>query len=434
MTKRIFAIVLIYFLTVAAWATLGGTVAKRTVTSRRQLANSVEGLWGSAQTQLAPTLYLTWPVTRLEKSEETDATTKQTKWVTRQVHTWEKKPLVVSRSDIDVDLQLEYRKKGLMWFSFYTVAFRAEYEYIHESEQEGDLVIAYRFPATNAIYDDFQFEVNGRRIDPQPSTRSNERDDGIDGNVKDRFRIAKGDAVRLLVAYRSRGLTNWCYSLGDEINQAKNFDLHLTTDFGDIDFPAGTLSPTAKTPGGKGWALDWQFNNLVSSVKVGMTMPEKLNPGPFTEQLSFFAPVCLLFFFAWMFVITLLRKVDLHPMNYLFLSAAFFSFHLLFAYTVDHLDLVPAFLIASVVSVGLVVSYLRLVVGLRFAAVEAGVSQLVYLVLFSSAHFVKDYTGLIVTIGSIATLFIIMQLTGRINWNEKFRREPRPIPVAQPVK
>jgi hypothetical protein len=67
-----------------------------------------------------------------------------------------------------------------------------------------------------------------------------------------------------------------------------------------------------------------------------------------------------------------------------------------------------------------VVSYLRLVVGLRFVALEAAGSQLVYLVLFSWAHFFEGFTGLIVTVGSILTLFFLMQMTGRIRWSEKF--------------
>jgi inner membrane protein involved in colicin E2 resistance len=122
-----------------------------------------------------------------------------------------------------------------------------------------------------------------------------------------------------------------------------------------------------------------------------------------------------------MFVICLMRGIELHPVNYLFLAAAFFAFHLLFAYSVDHIDVLPAFAIASIVSVFLVISYLRLVVGIRFAALEAGGSQLVYLVLFSYAHFFEGFTGLIVTVGSILTLFLLMQLTGRIRWAERFQ-------------
>ena len=72
----------------------------------------------------------------------------------------------------------------------------------------------------------------------------------------------------------------------------------------------------------------------------------------------------------------------------------------------------------------LVVTYLRLVVNLRFAVVEAGLAQLIYLVLFSYAFFFEGFTGLAITIGAILTLFVVMQMTGRIQWTEKFARRP----------
>jgi inner membrane protein involved in colicin E2 resistance len=145
-------------------------------------------------------------------------------------------------------------------------------------------------------------------------------------------------------------------------------------------------------------------------------MPQKLQPGPLAGQISFFAPVSLFFFFFLIFIITTLRGIDLHPMNYFFLAAAFFSFHLLLAYLVDHISIHFAFVVCSLVSIFLVVSYLRLVVGLRFAAFEAGLAQLIYLVLFSYAFFFQGFTGLAITIGSIVTLFVVMQMTGRIRW------------------
>ncbi|HEY3136407.1 MAG TPA: hypothetical protein VGL29_10305, partial [Blastocatellia bacterium] len=50
-------------------------------------------------------------------------------------------------------------------------------------------------------------------------------------------------------------------------------------------------------------------------------------------------------------------------------------------------------------------------------------TQLVYLVGFSYAFFFEGFTGLAVTIGSIITLFVVMQMTARINWAEKFKLE-----------
>ena len=161
-----------------------------------------------------------------------------------------------------------------------------------------------------------------------------------------------------------------------------------------------------------------------------MVMPEKLQPGPLAGKISFFAPVSLFFFFFLMLIITALRGIDLHPMNYFFLAAAFFAFHLLLAYLVDHVSVHTAFAIAAAVSIFLVVSYLRLVVGIRFATREAALAQFVYLVMFSYAFFLKGFTGLAITIGSVLTLFVVMQVTGRIRWAEKFTIKPTSEPVS----
>jgi hypothetical protein len=37
-------------------------------------------------------------------------------------------------------------------------------------------------------------------------------------------------------------------------------------------------------------------------------------------------------------------------------------------------------------------------------------------VLFSYAFFFEGYAGLTVTLGAVTTLFVLMQLTGRLDW------------------
>src|SRR5437870_9022351 len=194
----------------------------------------------------------------------------------------------------------------------------------------------------------------------------------------------------------------------------------MITNFKEIDLPDNTLSPSRKTETANSWELDWNYKNLVSGYQIAMTMPEKLQPGPLAGRISLFAPVSLFFFFFLMVIIPTMRGIELHLMNYFFLAAAFFSFHLLLAYLVDHVSIHTAFGICSAVSVFLVVSYLRLVVGTRFATREAALAQFIYLVAFSYAFFLKGFTGLAITIGSIVTLFVVMQATGRIRWKEKF--------------
>ena len=211
------------------------------------------------------------------------------------------------------------------------------------------------------------------------------------------------------------------YSFGeDHVSQVRDFSLVMTTDFTGIDFPAGTISPGDKQRTGDGWALTWTFNNLVTGQKVGMDPPNRLNPGPLASRITFFAPVSLLFFLAVMVMLGVTSGEALHPMNYLFLAAAFFAFHLLLAYLVDHVSVHVAFAIAAATSLALVISYLRVVTGMRRALLHAGTAQLVFLVLFSYAFFFEGYTGLTVTVGAVVTLFVLMQMTAAVRWNDVF--------------
>ena len=415
MGKKMAAIVLIYVALAVAWFVLAGSIQVRTRAADGSLKGKVAALWGDTQEQLSPQLLFTWPetVTRTEQVEEQGAKRN----VTSESIVWRERPVILDGSEVAVDLDLEHRRKGLLWYATYLVGFRGDYRYVHDEPTEGVLVITYRFPTVRATYDDFRFEIAGR-VDPNVVPIES----GRSKIVEQRIPVKSGAEVPFRVSYRSRGLDSWRYSFGSDVNRVKDFSLTMTTDFEDVDFPEGTISPSESGPSGPGRRMRWHSENLISGFAIGMEMPHRLNPGPLAARISFFAPVCLGFFFVWIFVITLMKGIDLHPMNYLFLGAAFFAFHLLFAYTVDHVDVGIAFALASAVSVALVASYLRLAVGARFAAVEAGISQFVYLVLFSLAHFFEGLTGLIVTIGCILTLFALMQLTGRLKWAEVLRK------------
>jgi inner membrane protein involved in colicin E2 resistance len=405
MTRRIIAIIAIYLCTTAAWAILGATIFARTYSADSSLQQRVASSWGSPQRQTPPTATGSRTVQRAVQINERGEM--RTSLVDDVVTT----PLALEQSRINVDLDLEQRQKGLLWFATYRVGFRGSYRFRNTSDSER-VTLKLAFPAANAIYDDLLFLVDGA-----PVALTN-----ADNAVSATVMRPPGALIRLDVGYRSQGLTSWHYGFGDSVSQVKDFLLTMRTDFYEIDFPEGTLSPTTKEKTAKGWTLVWRYRNLVTGYQIGMLFPEKLQPGPLAGRISFFAPVSLLFFFFLMLMITALRGIDLHPMNYFFLAAAFFSFHLLLAYLVDHISIHLAFVICSAVSIFLVVSYLRLVTGLRFATVEAGITQFVYLVLFSYAFFFKGFTGLAITIGAILTLFVVMQVTGRIRWSERFAK------------
>ncbi|MBV8372187.1 MAG: inner membrane CreD family protein [Candidatus Eremiobacteraeota bacterium] len=233
------------------------------------------------------------------------------------------------------------------------------------------------------------------------------------------FDLAPGQRTTITLAYASRGMGTWTYRFGEGVQSVNDFGMTVRTDFGAIDFPSETLLPTQERRSDSAAQLDWRYTTLITGNGIGITVPYPLQPGPLAQRITFWAPVALLFYLFVMLVITTLHRVELHPVNYFLLASSFFAFHLLFAYLVDRIPIEIAFVICSAVSLFLTISYLRLVVGWRFAAVQSGLAQLVYLVLFSYALFNEGWSGLTITVGAILTLFVVMQVTGRVRWSER---------------
>jgi hypothetical protein len=418
MFKRIAAIVPIFLGCTLAWAILGSTVLFRTNVGDKEIKEKVRLLWGEEHRQPAPRI--TYTIQRAVQETYTECNpdcVEKKKTVTVD------EPVVVplESSDVDVDLRYEPRRKGLFWYSTYQVGFEADYLFKNRTGEARTYTVVFYFPSAEAQYDDFSCRGKEGEID-----YSNQQ-----GFISFDVELEPGRSFPFTVAYNSRGIDSWRYFLdgggnvayGDvsgQVSEVKNFTLTMTTDFDAIDFPTGSMSPGSKnkTPGG--WEVTWSYRKLISGLNIGMAMPEKLNPGPLSSRITFFAPVSLLFFFFLLFIITVMRKVDLHPMHFFFLGASFFAFHLLFAYLVDHVSVHVAFAASAVTSIVLVISYIRIVAGWRFALLETSVLQLLYLVIFSYTHFFKGYTGLIVTVFSILTLFVIMQFTARVRWTEVF--------------
>ncbi len=410
--KRLFAIGFIFACTAVGWFVLGGSVVHRSGGMEKRITPEVAALWGGPQAQVAPTLWYEERHTATQAISEERGGETVTREETRVVATRTPLPLVASR--VEADLTLEQRRRGLLWHDTYTVDFVGRYRALVPADlAPGGLAVAtFEFPSAQGIYDGFSLRLNAREVGPVTDLSR-----GVDARAP----VVPGGPVELEVAYRSRGLDTWSYRfVPDGVAELRDFELVMATDFEGHDFPAGTLSPTATERLGPGWRLHWDFDRLVSGQSIGLDLPNRENPGPLAARITFFAPVSLLFFLTVFVVLGALRRVNLHPMNYFFLAAAFFAFHLLLAYLVDHLNLHLAFALAAAVSLALVGSYLRLVAGARGAVRLALLAQAVFLVLFGYAFFFRGFTGLTVTVGAVVTLFLLMRLTARVDWERVF--------------
>lgn len=408
MIKRLVATIVIYICTVLAWLILGSTILSRTYKQDYKLMDAVSQLWGTVQIQKAPSVYYETKKEIETKRIESGKTISEIK--TQTILNY----IPLKSSKIDVSLSLNHRKKGLLWYSTYVVRFSSCYTVSNDTPDLHEIYFNFAFPTQGAVYDDFRFIVGGKEVGNIEVSS---------GMIKRIIKLSSGQSEIVEISYNSQGLDQWWYDFGEDVSQVKDFLLTMKTDFDKIDFPQNSISPTQKTQIKDGWKLKWQYSNLLTGVKIGMDLPRKLNPGPWVSRVTFSAPISLFLFFFLLFIFTTLRDIKVHPMNYFFIAAAFFSFHLLLAYLVDHISIHAAFFISSAVSIFLVVTYMRLVVGSRFAFLETTISQMIYLVLFSYTFFFESFTGLAITILCIVTLFVVMQFTGKVNWEVVFQKK-----------
>jgi hypothetical protein len=390
MIARLLAIAFIFAATTVAWMILGASIQYRTESADHTLRGRVESSWGGPHLQLPPRV---WFATKVKDAPDI---------VTE---------LGVQSSRVQVDLRVEHRQKGLLWYNTFQSAFDGTYTFRNDTGEAREFTLTAAYPSAQAVYDNVELYWNGARLETRDSGNA----------VAAAARIEPGETVTLRFTYRSQGLDRWQYRIAKDTGRARDFQLKVRSNFTEVDFPENTLPPSSKRESGDGLEMEWRFTNAVSGFPIAVQMPEKLQPGPVAGRISFFAPVSLFFFFFVMLLITTLGGIDLHPVNYFFLAAAFFAFHLLMAYLADHVSIHAAFAVSAAVSMALVLNYLRMVVGGPFAY-QAALAQLIYLILFSYAFFLKGYTGLAITIGAILTLFVAMQLTAKVRWADYFQK------------
>lgn len=391
---RILAIGFILVCTTIAWLVLGSAILIRTEQRDGELGTSVNQIWGSAITQSHPQAWYLSPTG--EKG---------------------RRMLRPTQSRITVDLDYEPKSKGLLRYRTYFVRFRGEYQITNPTPIAQTIYVQFQLPDGGSELEGVEFQVGDggnavTSIAPQNQA------------LTQAIVIPSGGSVPLRVGYSTRGRDVWSYDLSG-IDRLRDFSLTAVTNFDEIDFPAGTTSPSRREvrPNG-GWNLQWSYSDVIDPHRIGVAMPNVLNAGPVAARISFFAPISLVFFFAVLLILGAVRGTNLHPMNYFFLAAGCFAFQLLFAYLVDHLPVHASFAISAAVSMLLVGGYLYLVGGRALASIALP-AQFCYMVLFSYSFFFEGASGLTITIGAVITLAVLMVASARVDWSARFARKPK---------
>ncbi len=310
-------------------------------------------------------------------------------------------------SDISVDLKVDYRKKGLIYYTGYHADFKGDYTIQNPENEKIYLSFIFPYPTKQGqgMLQDLKLSVNGE-------------EDVEDTEYQPNLALWTGmldgsGTLDISVRYRARGLNQFLYGFepDDQVNQFTMRVHVIGAD--DLDYPEFAMpatEPSETTPEGK--VLTWKMDRLMTQLNIGVILPDKLDIKEQTVKMLMRAPV---FFVLFLISMTTILKLSGRPLDFLpiaMFSAAYFFFYPLFAYLSEYMSVALSFLISFFIIGLLIFNYSRTLYKIRIA-VAMSAAYTFCLGITTMAALLPTYTGLILIVEGVILLFIVMQVLSR---------------------
>jgi len=311
----------------------------------------------------------------------------------------------LNKSNIKVKLTMDYRKKGLVYYTGYNASFEGHYTIQNTENENIYLSFIFPYPSQEGVLQNVKLLINGE-------------EDVDDTEYQPQLILWTGilnpaDTLNISVHYEGRGLNQFEYGFepGIQVNQfTMVMEVHGAED---LDYAESTMPPTEAIqdlPQGK--RLTWHLNRTLSQFNIGVILPDKLNV---EKQLFIMNQRVPVFFVLFLVTLTLILQLADKKINFIpiaVISIAYFLFYPFLAYLAAYLDIILAFVIAFI-SIGMLIfNYVRSLYGIKMAlAVFTAYSF--FLGITSVAALLPTYTGLILTIEGVVLIGIMMQVLSK---------------------
>ncbi len=314
--------------------------------------------------------------------------------------------LPLAGQDVTIDAVMNYRKRGLAYFSGFDFNFRGAYR-LHNGEGKTiDLVFVFpiQLAKNQVLLSDLEFRVDGEA-------------QGVDlVETADRLvwtgRLDDGESLAIDIAFTGRGLDAFTYVL-DPALPLRDFSLAFNISGGDhFDYDAGVVPANTTVQGDGRVSLAWEFASLESGVPVGVRLPSEksFDHTIATMVRRSWATFVLFFVTVAALAVYFERRLAIYE-SYL-LASVFGFFFVLLAYLAAYMHFYLAYPLALAVIGTLLYLYLKRTLG-EDAGVYVLVSLAAFLFIPTLAVILEGYTGLIYTLEILAGLVVAMVLTTR---------------------
>lgn len=444
-TSRLLVLLFLYCLLLIAVASVHGVIADRLHFRAQALASVSEGMAG-AQRIAGPVLVL--PYTEHYVEQETLGSGEQaqrrtvTRTVVRNVH------VLPERLDAEGNLTPDARRRGLFETAGYVLdgRLRARFELPAErpapSRPGAQLVAGTPFLLVEVSdprgLRSIRMQTGGEELKPMPGSGLNALRPGVHAVLPAGTELGRGAQLAVEVDIRLGGSERLdLLPLGGETS------FELKSSWPHPSF-VGRFLPDRRTVSADGFEARWQTSAFASQARgqwlAAATRPERGSEVGDTLTVALVQPVDIYsladratkyghLFIGLTFVLfvlyELMKKLSIHPVQYLLVGLALALFFLLLLALSEHIGFGRAYAVAGTACVLLIGSYVAAVLrSLRAGASLCGLLGLLYGVLFVILR--SEQNALL--LGSMlifVVLAAVMLLTRGMDWNEAFAERRR---------
>ncbi|MEM1179918.1 MAG: hypothetical protein AAGM22_16360 [Acidobacteriota bacterium] len=313
-------------------------------------------------------------------------------------------PLASQRVRVNADMN--YRKRGLVYFSGFDFHFDGRYTLRNDRGKTIDVVFVLPLPMIKdqVLLSDLQFDVDG---DAQRVELADGRD-----RLQWSGRLEDGESTEIAITFRGRGLNRFTYRLDPSL-PVRDFTFELAIAGGrGYDYASGVMPAVEATESGDSTVLAWRYDALEAGVPVGATLPsEEAWDDVVLKMLGHATPAFLLFFAS---LVAIFEAFKVRPRLYqmYLLAAGWVFFYVLLPYLGAFLHFYLAWALAIATVAMLLTSFVVRLIGpeaKRYLLIALAPSLLVP----SMAVMLQGYTGLIYTVEILAILAILMRFATR---------------------
>ena len=416
-------------------AMIEGLIRERT-TTRDQAVEEVTGKWGNRQNVVGPVMVVPYVVRSVEEGESGQ------KKVRTSVRSASFLPETL-RVDGRIDSQIRYR--GIFGVPVYrmdlTVKGRfprpdfSDWGVKAEDIQWERVELWVGISDARAIQSQTSLSWSGSPIPFQPG--SGERADGRSGihvSLKGRLGGNGYDFSFPLVLNGSVGA--FFAPLGKEttVTLKSNWSspsfqgewLPVERTVKDDGFEARWVIPSLGRNYPQSWTSTSAAGKAMDESKFGVDLLASVDPYRMSERSVKYEHLFLLLTFLSLWLFEILAGRRLHSLQYLLVGAAMCVFYLLMLSLAEHLGFLSAYLLASLMVVGLITAYCAAILKRAgWTSVMGGLLAALYAYLYILLTN-EDYALLIGSVGLFLVLAAVMYLTRRTDWTAAGMAKSKP--------